>query len=158
MGRRDYLVRKFLFALLTLLVVLVSNFLLFRILPGEPTKMLIHEARMTREAVEKIRGEFGLDKPIWLDVQCLRTNDWAGAFDSQFVAYVRQLLSGNLGLSFSYRRPVGELLEERVGRTFLLLTAGEVLAVISGIALGLLAAWRRGTRRCPVFLSRFSGR
>ncbi len=146
MQRSDYILRKIGFAFSTLVVVLVFNFFLFRILPGDPVKMIIHSPRMTREAQERIRVNFGLDKPVWLDVQALMTGDLYGAIDTQFTAYFRNLLHGDLGVSFSTRQDVAQLLSQRVWRTVVLIGLGEVLAIVVGIALGLIAAWRRGTR------------
>jgi peptide/nickel transport system permease protein len=76
----------------------------------------------------------------------LKEGNLIGGFDTQFTAYVRALLHGNLGISFRSRRDVAEVLAERVWRTIVLVTAGEILALIFGITLGLIAAWRRGTR------------
>ena len=146
MQRSDYLIRKLFFALATLVVVIVFNFLLFRILPGDPVKLIIHSPRMTREAQEKIRSQFGLDKPVWLDTERMKEGDVAGAFDTQFTAYIRQLLHGNLGISFVNRRDVSEVLAERVWRTVVLVATGEAVSIVLGMALGLVAAWRRGTR------------
>jgi peptide/nickel transport system permease protein len=146
MQRSDYLIRKIGFALATLVVVIVFNFFLFRILPGDPVRMIVHSPRMTREAQEKIEINFGLDKPVWIDKQALTNGDILGAFDTQFTAYVRNLLRGDLGVSFSTRREVSELLAERAWRTFVLVGLGEVLAIVVGILLGLVAAWRRGTK------------
>jgi len=134
------------FALATLIVVIVFNFFLFRILPGDPVKLIIHSPRMTREAQERIRTQFGLDKPVWFDEERFQDGDIIGAFDTQFTAYVRQLLRGNLGVSFSSRLDVGQLLAQRVWRTVVLLTVGQLLAIVLGMALGLIAAWRRGSR------------
>jgi peptide/nickel transport system permease protein len=152
MTRGDYLVRKILFALLTSAAVIITNFFLFRVLPGDPVRMLIHEPRMTREAQEAIRADFGLDRPVWIDVEGLMEGDWAAAFDTQFVVYLRNLLHGNLGVSFHSRRPVGDLLAERVWRTVILLMGGQVLSTVFGMAFGLLAAWRRGSRLDAVVL------
>lgn len=146
MQRSDYLIRKVFFAVGTMVVVIMTNFFLFRILPGDPVKMLIHSPRMTQEAQKKMRADFGLDKPVWLDVEQLREGHLAGVFDTQFTAYIRNLLHGELGISFHNRRSVSEVLGERVWRTVVLLMAGEALACVFGIAFGLLAAWRRGTR------------
>lgn len=142
----DYLIRKVLFALFTLITVIVFNFFLFRILPGDPVKLIIHSPRMTREAQEKIRDQFGLDKPVWLDVERMKDGDVVGALDSQFTAYIRQLLRGNLGISFVSRRNVRQVLAGRVWRTVVLVTTGEAATIVLGMALGLVAAWRRGTR------------
>jgi peptide/nickel transport system permease protein len=146
MERGNFILRKIGFAVLTLGAVMVFNFVLFRILPGDPIKLIIHSPRMTREAQDRIRANFGLDKPVWFDVERLREGDVLGAFDSQFTAYVRNLFRGDLGVSFATRKDVSELLKERVWRTVVLVTGGDVIAIIAGMTLGLIAAWRRGTR------------
>jgi peptide/nickel transport system permease protein len=146
MQRSDYLINKVGFALLTLVAVIIFNFFLFRILPGDPVKLIIHSPRMTAEAQERIRTNFGLNKPIWLDLEALQRGDILGTFDTQFTAYIRNLLRGDFGVSFSTRQDVRELLQERVWRTVVLVGIGEVLAIFIGVALGMLAAWRRGSR------------
>lgn len=146
MQRSENLIRKIFFTLITLAVVLIFNFFLFRILPGDPVKGLIHSPRMSQETQEKIRVQFGLDKPVWVDTERLKQGDLRGAFDSQFTSYINNLLRGNLGVSFASRRDVGEVLAERVWRTVLMVGLGEVLAIGVGIFLGVLAAWRRGSK------------
>jgi peptide/nickel transport system permease protein len=146
MERSNYLLRKVVFAVVTLVAVMVFNFVLFRILPGDPIKLIIHSPRMTREAQQRIRVTFGLDKPVWLDGEQLREGDVLGAFDSQFTAYVRNLLRGDLGISFATRQDVSELLAARVWRTVVLVLGGDVIAIFLGMAMGMIAAWRRGTR------------
>lgn len=145
MIQMDYLLRKLFFALLTLAVVVVFNFFLFRILPGDPVKLLFRNPRLTREAQETIRVQFGLDKPVWVDTDKLSKGDISGALDSQFTAYIRNLFQGNLGFSFANRESVNELLAERVWRTVILVFTGETLAILIGMGVGLIAAWRRGT-------------
>lgn len=146
MQRGNLFLRKVAFATVTLIAVIVFNFLLFRVLPGDPVRLVIHSPRMTREAQERIRSQFGLDKPVWLDLERLREGDVIGAFDTQFTAYWRNLFQGNLGVSFANRRDVSELLAERVWRTVVLVTGGDIVAILIGMVLGLIAAWRRGTR------------
>jgi peptide/nickel transport system permease protein len=146
MERGNYVLRKVTFAVITLVAVIVFNFVLFRILPGDPVKLIIHSPRMTREAQERIRRNFGLDKPVWFNGEALKEADVLGAFDSQFTAYVRNLLRGDLGVSFATRQDVADLLKTRVWRTVVLVLGGDVVAIVLGMALGLIAAWRRGTR------------
>ncbi len=146
MERGNYLVRKLGFAMVTLIAVILFNFFLFRILPGDPVKLIIHSPRMTREAQERIRVSFGLDKPVWFDAERLKAGDLLGSLDSQFTAYLRSLVRGDLGVSFASRRDVSEILSERVWRTVVLVIGGDVIAIMLGMALGLIAAWRRGTR------------
>jgi peptide/nickel transport system permease protein len=146
MERGNYILRKAAFAVLILIIVMVFNFILFRVLPGDPVKLIIHSPRMTREAQDRIRSVFGLDKPVWFDAERFGEGDLIGAFDSQFSAYLRNLLQGEFGVSFVSRRDVGEILSERVWRTVVLVLAGDVIAIVLGMTLGLVAAWRRGTR------------
>jgi peptide/nickel transport system permease protein len=146
MERSNYILRKVAFSAGTLIAVIVFNFLLFRILPGDPIKLIVHSPRMTREAQERIRVTFGLDKPVWFDGERLKAGDVLGSLDSQFTAYLRNLLRGDLGISFASRRDVSQVLAERVWRTVVLVLGGNVIAIVLGIILGLLAAWRRGTR------------
>jgi peptide/nickel transport system permease protein len=146
MQRSDYLIRKVGFAISTLIAVAIFNFFLFRILPGDPIKLIIHSPRMTAESQERIRASFGLDKPVWFNLEALKQGDIKGAFDTQFTAYWRNLFKGDLGVSFSTRMDVSNLLKERIWRTVVLVVLGETLAIGFGIILGMIAAWRRGTK------------
>ncbi|NQS91396.1 MAG: ABC transporter permease, partial [Chloroflexi bacterium] len=146
MQRGRYLTRKFTLSVGTLLVVIVFNFFLFRILPGDPARALVGVGRMKPKTVENIRQQFGLDKPIWLNLEKLKEGDLVGGFDSQFTAYVRNLSQGNLGVSFANRLDVKEILVDRVGKTVLLLFTGEIVAIFLGSLLGVIASWRRGSK------------
>ncbi len=131
MSRRDYLLRKIGFALVTLAIVVMLNFFLFRILPGDPVRAVIgRNIRISVETQAALRAQFGLDKPI---------------FPDQFFATLGQWAHGNLGVSWSLRQPVGEVLAAKLGNTLLLLSLGQVLSIAFGIALGLVAGWKRGT-------------
>ena len=141
----DYLFRKILFALITLAIVIVFNFFLFRILPGDPVKLLFRNPRLTKQAQETIRIQFGLDKPVWINTGNLQSGNIGGLFDSQFGAYISNLFQGNLGVSFAQRASVNQILSERIWRTVLLLFSGEAIAIVGGMFVGIIAAWRRGT-------------
>lgn len=141
----DYLIRKIIFSVATLAVVIVFNFFLFRILPGDPVKLLFRNPRLSTQIQETIRIQFGLDKPVWINTEKLQTGDISGIFDSQFGAYIHNLFQGNLGISFAQRASVNEILSERVGRTVILVFAGEIVAILGGIIVGMIAAWRRGS-------------
>jgi len=138
--------RKLVFSFATLIVVIVFNFFLFRILPGDPVRVIVRSPRLTREVRQRLMVEFGLDKEVFFDAELLKQGDLLRAFDTQFTAYVRELLRGNLGVSFRSRRDVAEVLGERVWRTVVLVLAAEALSLLLGLALGLMSAWRRGTR------------
>jgi peptide/nickel transport system permease protein len=131
MDRREYLFRKIAFALATLAVVVTLNFFLFRVLPGDPIRAVIgRNIRISLETQAALRAQFGLDKPI---------------FPDQFFNTLGQWARGNLGVSWSLRQPVGEVLISKLGNTLLLLTLGQILSIVLGSALGLVAGWKRKT-------------
>jgi peptide/nickel transport system permease protein len=142
-GRLDFIIRKLGFSGLTLIAVLIFNFFLFRIIPGDPIQMIV-SPRMRPETRERLRHEYGLDKPIWFNIEEARASGSVTAvFDSQFFYYVRNLTKGELGESFRQRRPVADLIGSRLGPTVLLIVTGEVVGIVFGSALGIIAAWKK---------------
>lgn len=145
-----YFLRRLAESLFTILVVLVLNFFLFRVLPGDPARAGVQDPRMSAEAVESIRARFGLDQPVVNGVeslQPLRFGAWtANPLETQFGLYLRNLASGELGISYHSGEPVSSLLRERLGNTLLLILGGQLLAILLGIAWGSLAAARAGKR------------
>jgi len=139
MLRRDYLFKKTAWSLLTIAFVLVLNFFLFRILPGDPTTAIAKDPRLSAEARQGLARRFGLDRPLFLNLS------GGNPLDSQFFIYFTRLFQGDLGTSFNFNRPVAELLGERLGNTVILIMGGQVLAIVLGITLGLLAAWKNKT-------------
>jgi peptide/nickel transport system permease protein len=129
MNRRDYLFRKIVFGLITLCIVVTIDFFLFRVLPGDPVRAVIgRNVRISKENQQALREQFGLDKPI---------------FPDQFFDTLGQWVHGNLGISWSLRRPVGEVLISKLGSTLLLISLGQIFSIVLGIALGLFAGWKR---------------
>jgi peptide/nickel transport system permease protein len=116
-------------AVLGLAFVLVFNFFLFRVLPGDPAKSLTRNRLVPAEQVEALRSSFGLGKPL----------------PQQFAAYVRDTLRGNLGISYKFRRPVSDVIAERIWPTVLLLGLSTMLSTVIGLWIGIRGAWRRGS-------------
>jgi peptide/nickel transport system permease protein len=130
-GRRTYgryVGAKLLGALGSLVFVLVVNFFLFRVLPGDPARTLGRGRFRTPEALERFREQYGLDQPMW----------------QQFLTFVRNTLSGDLGISLRYRVPVSDLILDRMWPTILLVGTSTLLAALIGIYIGMVSAWNRG--------------
>jgi peptide/nickel transport system permease protein len=106
-------------------LVVVFNFLLIHMAPGDPVQLLAGEAA-SPEYVARIRAEFGLDQPI----------------HRQLLVYLGKVLQGDLGRSFQFRQPVASLIVSRIPATLLLMLTALVVAVIVGVGLGLLASGR----------------
>jgi peptide/nickel transport system permease protein len=147
--RFRFLAGKFGWAAFTILFVLILNFFLFRVLPGDPARAGVHDPRLKKEAIEAIRVRFGLDKPV---INCFESLNplklgscGVNPLETQFFIYVGNLLKGEMGISYHTNRPVAEILVERLWNTILLIGAGQILSVIIGVLFGLFAAWRART-------------
>lgn len=127
---RSYFLRKLFFALITVSAILVINYFLFRVMPGDPVSMLVRNPKMSPEAVRKVRELFGLNKP-WYE---------------QFTIYIINLLKGDMGISFIYRKPVSDIIIERLAASLALTIIAELIAIGIGLFLGIIAAWKRGKR------------
>jgi peptide/nickel transport system permease protein len=126
--------------LATLLVVVTFNFFLFRVLPGDPAKSGMRDPRLNPAAVAALQERFGLDKPVLLAL------DGGNPFDTQYFAYLGALSRGDLGTSYAFRdRPVADLLGQALVNTLWLVLPAQLLAIVLGTMLGLIAAWRRAT-------------
>ena len=131
MGGR-YLARKAAQAILTIFAIVLLNFVLFRMMPGSPERVLLRNPYLTQQKIEQVRVAWGLDKPLIPD---------------QLVAYVGSTLSGDLGFSFKFRgTPVVEVIGQRFWPTILLIGLAEAIAIVVGLAVGAYAGWRRGGR------------
>ncbi len=130
MGARRYVARKVVQAVTTLAFVLTFNFFLFRVLPGDPVGLLAKSQRLTEADVASLQAELGLDQPI----------------ASQYVTYVRQTLTGNLGVSLRTARRVTSTIWSSIGPTVLLVGLGTLFSTVIGIWIGIKGGWRRGSR------------
>jgi len=149
LNRYRYLLKKIGWSFFTILFVLVLNFFLFRVLPGDPARAGIHDPRLKKDAIEAIRVRFGLDKPV---INCFNSlnpiefgNCAVNPLDTQFFIYLRNLTQGELGISYHQNRPVRDILAERLWNTILLIGAGQILSIIVGVIFGVFAAWKART-------------
>jgi peptide/nickel transport system permease protein len=129
MGGR-YFIRKVVGACLTIFMIVILNFVLFRMMPGSPDRILLRNPNVTADAMAAARIRWGLDKPLIPD---------------QLVDYLEATAAGDLGFSFKFHgEPVTDVLADRIWPTVILFGVGEVLAIIFGLALGAYSGWRRG--------------
>jgi len=129
-GLKRFFLRKVVAAALTIAVIVCANFFIFRMAPGDPVRMMFRDPRVSEGSLELMKQKFGLDKPL----------------SGQFVAYVKNLAQGDLGLSFSQQKPVLEVLAERIPNTLLLVVTALIIAIVLGVILGAIAGWLSGTK------------
>jgi ABC-type dipeptide/oligopeptide/nickel transport system permease component len=122
-----YVTRRILVSIPTLLGVATIIFMLVRLLPGDPARV-VAGLLASQEDVERIRHQLELDQPLYL----------------QYVTFLGRLLHGDLGTSTRTSMPVTQEILSRLPYTAELAVASTVIAVVLGITLGTLAAARRG--------------
>ena len=125
---QSYLLRRLWQSALTLVGVSLLVFVILRVIPGDPAKMLLPEGAPP-SAIEELNRELGLREPIWV----------------QYGIFVRSVVRGDFGQSFQYRAPALRVVVERVPATIQLALTAMVLTVLVGVSIGVLAAVRRGT-------------
>jgi len=97
-------------------VVLVLNFVIIHIAPGDPARILSGLDNPSPEVIESLRVKYGLDKPVPV----------------QLFNYLGTLLKGDLGFSISYNLPVAKLIAEKVGPTLLLTFSSAIVGLLLG--------------------------
>jgi peptide/nickel transport system permease protein len=148
-----FLLRKVGGALVTLAAIAVLNFVLFRLLPGDPVNKLLPRT-VSQAQKQALRERLGLDQPIVPGV--IRTPSGDLAFDAstlpdsllhnQFLTSLGNIVALDLGLSFAERKPVTDVILDHLWPTVLLVGTAEVAALAIGLFIGIRAGWRRGSR------------
>lgn len=127
-----YLLGKVLQYSLVIFLVLTLNFLLPRLMPGNPLVYLAGEdvGFMSSSEKEAILSKHGLNDSLM----------------TQYVTYIKNILSGDFGYSYQQKRPIMELIKDRLPWTLLLTGLNLLISTILGVIFGVIAAWRRGTK------------
>ena len=115
-------------SVIVIAVVLLLNFFLFRVMPGDPLLGIV-DPRFSPEAKAQLAAQWGLDRPM----------------SEQFAVYIKEMLSFRFGLSMMTGTSVWSELSARVPNTVALLLPSLVLSTALGLALGMTAALRRGS-------------
>jgi peptide/nickel transport system permease protein len=121
---------KVLGSLATLAFVIVFNFFLFRVVEPDPVANLFRGRNLTQEQRAELQQQFGLD----------------GSRLEQFGRYVQQTARLNLGRSYVSNEPVASEILERAWPTIALVGVSTLLSTVFGVLLGIIAAWRRGSK------------
>lgn len=123
-----YIVRRLLTTIPVMAVVTVFVFMLLRLAPGDPAALIAGDDA-TLGDIEAIRSRLGLDLPIY----------------EQFVRWLSEVLTGDLGVSIFSNMPVTTLIGQRLEPTLMLMLATLFVAIVFAIPMGVLAAWKART-------------
>lgn len=124
-----YITRRLIETIITLLIVASIIFLMFRLMPGDPTVALI-DSVTSPEAREQIRDEYGLNDPLYV----------------QYFIYMKDIITLNFGESFFYKKSVIEILGDKLASTLILMFTAMIIAYGLGTTVGAWMAWNRGTK------------
>lgn len=141
---REYIIKRLIYTIITIFLVITLNFFLFRVMPSNPVDIMLNPSMGDIEGLpfdvrEAVLHELGLDKP----------------FSEQFVDYLYNMLTGNFGYSFKHPRPVLQIIFSRMFNTITLMLTANILSIFLSVVFGVLAAWRHGTK-IDIFLLIFS--
>lgn len=127
-----YVLSKIGQALATLAFVIAFNFFLFRVMPGDPVRLLARAQglELSRGAIRELIADLGLNKPML----------------AQFWGYLGDTLRGNFGDSFIYGEPVTTIFGRFMWPTILLVGVATVLMTVIGLFLGVRGGWNRGSK------------
>ena len=129
MRRTGYIWKRSVFAVVTIFAAVSFNFVLFRVLPGSAITRISRVPNASPSMKIALAEQFGLDKSMW----------------DQYWLYLKNLFTGNWGISYSNRQPVIENLAVAFGNTLPVVSIGTIVAIILGILVGVHSAVRRGT-------------
>lgn len=131
MGLRAYLIKRTIYSFVLLLFVLLLNFYIFAMMPGDPTAMFASRIRLIGEpgAVEEMRKLWGFEKPL----------------HERLIVYMQNMLTFKFGRSYTSGDYIANEVSDRLLNTFLLVGISSILAIIIGIIFGVLAARKRGS-------------
>ncbi len=124
----DFIARRIVAIIPVLAVVAVFVFLMLRLTPGDPAAVIAGD-NATSDQIADIRAKLGLDEPLW----------------AQFVIWIGNILQGNFGESYFFKKTVAELIAQRIEPTLALALCTLVFAVSVSVPIGVLAAYRQGS-------------
>ena len=124
MGLARYFVKRILFSIPLIFIIITINFILVHIAPGDPLSYIVGTEYVSPEYLQKLRSEYGLDRPLW----------------ERYFIYISKVLQLDLGISYRFREPVINIILERLPATLLLMLVSIGWSSAVGILIGVRAA------------------
>lgn len=124
----EFLFRRLVSFVFMLFFLLTAIFVLFRVMPGDPSAMLL-SGRFSEEARQAMLENFGLNKPL----------------HEQYIIFLGNVLQGDFGISFFYRKPVAEVIFPRLINTLLIMLPALSLVMIIAYFWGSIVGWNKDT-------------
>ena len=129
--RLKYILKRILIAIPTFFGITILAYFILNLAPGSPLDALLADPGITPAELERKRVALGLDQPVIV----------------QYFTWLKQLLTGNLGFSYSTQRPVATMILERLPATAILAASSILLSLVVSIPLGIFAASKPNSKR-----------
>lgn len=125
----DFIIKRLLYLIPVILGVIFVVFMIIHLTPGDPISIMIgRESDVTPEEIERLKAEYGFDKPVWV----------------QFFYFLSRLTRGEFGKSIVYQRPAMEVILERLPATIELSIVAVAFGLVIALPAGILSAIKRG--------------
>lgn len=129
MGLRTYIVKRIIYSIILVFFVITINFAIFMLMPGSPADRLADSMRLRDpRVIQAVTEAYGLNEPVHI----------------RYVKYVRNMLTGEFGISYYTNKPISNEIGIRLQNTLILIIPPEIIATVIGIVLGVMAASKRG--------------
>ncbi|MEM3699761.1 MAG: ABC transporter permease [Candidatus Bathyarchaeia archaeon] len=132
MGFKTYLVKRTIYSLALLWAIMSVNFIIFSLIPGDPIGRWVknQEAAISKEEIMELRRIYGLDMPL----------------HERYFLYLQNMLTWNFGRSRYTQADIKTDIMNRLGNTLLLLGIADGFTIFAGTLLGVLVAYKRGSK------------
>ena len=128
LGLRAYVIRRVIYTLVLIVLVVTVNFVIFRLVPADPLAIMLSSSKLTPEQIQLLKKRFHIGEPLFV----------------QYVYYITNLVQGEFGYSYRTQQPIAQEISRVLPNTLLLLGTSFAVSVVLGMILGIVAATRRG--------------
>lgn len=130
MGLRKYIVKRTIYTIILIYIVLTVNFIIFQLMPADPVTIMASSLRLKPEQAKRLVEIFGLNEPLYI----------------RYLKYIKNMFLWEFGYSYYSQHPVINEIMERLPNTILLLGVSTIFSIIFGVFTGVYAAAKRGEK------------
>ena len=117
---KNYILKRSFSAFITIIVVFTINFIIINIAPGNPIKTMMGKETDNIEQTKALEEKYGLNKPLY----------------EQYFRYLKNISTGDLGISIIYNKPVAKMILDKIGPTILLVLTSAIISLFLGTGYG----------------------
>lgn len=139
-----YIIRRALYVIPVVFGVALVTFVLFNVVGWDPASQMLGR-HASKDEIEALRTELGLNLPKWVNWEAARTQGWTHVFDSQWFRYCRQIVTLDFGRSFASNQKISTLMFNGILPSLSLAMPIFFLETVVAVIIALFAAYYRNT-------------